>query len=150
MKKKVTAEAMQKKMAKLVLKGDKVVFFEDEKDNVYMSDNAYQVTRYKKNEIFLDIPEQKKQGTMLLFSGAENADKYTYTFKEGFPAKVKNDKTYILFEQNDYTLAINKKLLDVLGEEYSKYFYKTDRQRLYVYIDADCTIIEGMICGVRL
>ena len=150
MKKKVTAEEMQKKMAKLLLKGEKVVFFEDDANNVYMSDNTYQVTMYRKQEIILDIPEHKKLGSMELFSGAESADPYIYNSKEGFKAKVKDDKTYIIFEKDTYTLAIDKKLLDVLGEEYSKCFYKTDKTRLYIYLDEDCTIIAGMIFGVRL
>ena len=150
MKKKVTAEAMQKKIAKLLLNGDKVMCFEDGEGNVYMSDNTYQVTRYRKQEIILDIPEDKKLGSTGLFEHSGNADKYTSDFKEGFPAKVMGDKTYILFEQDTYTLAIDKKLLDVLGEEYSKYFYKPDKTILYIYLDEDCTILEGMILGVKL
>ena len=121
---------------------------------VYLSDNAYQITGYSIHEEAYDAKllaslglmgwEDSRGGSIIKDAVSNNN---VFEYRNGFPAKVFSDGTYIALEGSRNTTYINKKYLDVLGEDYNKYTYKYSSRSLSVFKDG---VLEGYILGVKM
>ena len=153
MKKKITLQAMINKIIKARGKDNQCIGFEYE-GRVYLSDNICQITGYSIHEEAYDAKLlaslglmwwEDKRGEELIKDALNNHNVFEY--KNGFPAKVFSDGTYIALEGSRNTTYINKKYLDVLGEDYNKYTYKYNSISLSVFKDG---VLEGYIMGVNI
>ena len=153
MKKKITLQAMINKVIKARGKNLQCVGFVYE-DRVYLSDNSFQITGYSiyeagYNENMLNslglVWWEDKRGEELIKDALNNHNVFEY--KNGFPARVSSKGVHIALEGSRNTTYINKKYLDVLGEDYTKYTYKYNSISLSVFKDG---VLEGHIMGVKI
>ena len=154
MKKKITLQDMINKVIKARGKNLQCVGFVYE-DRVYLSDNTFQITGYSIHEAgynenmlnSLGLTGWGEAKTIDTLLDRANSNTNVFEYKNGFPARVDSNGVYIALEGSGNTTYINKKYLDVLGEDYNKYTYKYNYRSLSVFKDG---VLEGHIMGVKI
>ena len=115
MKKKIALQAMINKIIKARRKDNQCVGFVYE-DRVYLSDNTCQITGYSIHEEAYNakllaslglIGWEDNRGGSIIKDAVSNGNVFEY--RNGFPAKVFSDGTYIALEGSRNTAYINKR-----------------------------------------
>ena len=152
MKKKITLKSMVSNLVKEAGKGNTCMGTLHE-GRVYLSTNTcmmvgFDIREPGFNEDLLKSLNLMKWGDSGLVDCVNSAKEVDvdYDYKGYFNARVDGKRTVLILESGGVTCHIDKKFLDVLGDDYWQYTYKISPTMLCVYSGE---VLEAFILGIR-